>query len=443
VIFVNPPDADDPRAERMMTAGRSGFNLELDGPAIMMSTEAVDTLVRAGDPEGRSLLGLRQLADSGAIKALELDATLSAAVDLEQEEIVTHNVAGVLPGKGNLAGEYVVIGAHYDHLGYGKYGSRDSDPLGKIHPGADDNASGTSGVLIAAQRLSKQYAALPEDANARSVLFLAFSAEEMGLIGSREFVEAGVISPGEMYCMMNMDMIGRVRDRGLQVGGLGTGEGLEEFVMPYLDGSGFDVTTNQSGWGPTDHTSFNSAGVVVLNFFTGLHREYHTPRDTASTVNRPGGAAVSMLVSDIAYALATREEAMPYINNGPRPSPGRTRAKVRLGIAPGNYADDDPGVMVGDVFDGTTAAIGGVKKGDRIIRWGGEELSDIMGMMEHLGDLKPGDKVRITVVRDGKEIDLDLVMKAREGGGHDEMTTGSHETTGHDHDHSHDDLVLN
>jgi hypothetical protein len=262
----------------------------------------------------------------------------------------------------------------------------------------------------------------------------------MGLIGSKEFVDSGVISPGEMYCMINMDMIGRVRDKQLQVDGLGTGEGLEAFVTPYLDGSGFDVTANRSGWGPTDHTSFNAAGVAVLNFFTGLHREYHTPQDTASTVNRPGGAAVAMLVSDIAYALATRDEPMPYIDNGPRPSPGRTNAKVRLGIAPGNYADDQPGVEVGDVIEGTTAGIAGVLKGDRIIRWGGEELPDIMAMMERLGDHKPGDKVRITVVRDGKEIDLDLVMKAREGGGMDELTPGAHEAA---HDHSHDPTEKN
>ncbi len=448
VILVNPPEADDPRAGRLLTADRSGYNLDLDGPAIMLSTEAAEALVLAGDAEGRSLLDLRKLADSGEAKTIELHSTFSASVDLEQQEITTHNVAGVLPGKGSLAGEYVVVGAHYDHLGYGRYGSRAADPAGKIHPGADDNASGTAGMLIAAQRLSKAYAAMPEDAEARSVLFLAFSAEEMGLIGSKEFVDAGILSPGEMYCMLNMDMIGRVRDKELQVGGLGTGEGLEEFVMPYLDGSGFDVTTNQSGWGPTDHTSFNAAGVVVLNFFTGLHREYHTPDDTASTVNRAGGAAVSTLISDIAYGLAVRDETMAHIDKGPRPSPGRTRAKVRLGIAPGNYASDEPGVEVGDVFEGTTAAIAGVLKGDRIIRWGGEELSDVMGMMEHLGDHKPGDKVRITVVRDGKEIDLDLVMKAREGGGLDAFMAGSHET-GHahhpddGHDHGEDEPEIN
>ena len=433
VIFVNAPGADDPRADRLLSADHSGFDLELDGPAIMLSQDTAEALVAAGDPGGRSLLELRRLADSGELKTLELGATLTADIDLEQQEIQTHNVVGVLPGRGDLAGEYVVVGAHYDHLGYGRYGSRDPNPLGKIHPGADDNASGTSGMLIAAQRLSKTYQELPEGAEARSVVFLAFSAEEMGLIGSREFVDAGIISPGEMYCMLNMDMIGRVRNRELEVGGLGTGIGLEDFVMPYLDGSGFDITTNQSGWGPTDHTSFNAAGVVVLNFFTGLHREYHTPADRASTVNRPGGAAVAMLVSDIAYGLATRPEPMPHIDNGPRPSPGRTKAKVRLGIAPGNYADDQPGVMVGDVFDGTTAGIAGVKKGDRIIRWGGEELVDVTGMMERLGDHKPGDKVRITVVRDGREIDLDLVMKAREGGGLDAMGTESS-----NHSHSHD-----
>ena len=216
--------------------------------------------------------------------------------------------------------------------------------------------------------------------------------------------------------------------------------------MPFLDGSGFDVTTNQSGWAPTDHTNFNAAGVAVLSFFTGLHNEYHTPKDTASTVNRAGGAAVSTLVSDIAYGLAVRPEPMPHVDSGPRPSGGRTSASVRLGIAPGNYADDLPGVEVGDVYEGTTAAVGGMKKGDRIIRWGGEELTDIMGMMERLGDHKPGDKVRVTVVRDGKEVDLDLVMKAREGGGLDELRAGPRRETGHSHggghghghDHSHD-----
>ncbi len=438
VIFVNPPEADDPRAKRLMTPGRSSFSIDIEGPAIMLSEDAADALVRAGDPEGRSLLELRQLADSGELKTLELDARLKASVDIEQTEITTHNVAGVLPGKGSLAGEFVVIGAHYDHIGYGKYGSRDPEPLGKLHPGADDNASGTAGMLIAAQRLSKAYAELPDDAEARSVLFLAFSAEEMGLIGSREFVDAGVISTGEMYCMINMDMIGRVRDKELDVSGLGTGEGLNDFVMPYLEGSGFDYSASQSGWAPTDHTNFNAAGVAVLSFFTGLHSEYHTPRDTASTVNRAGGAAVASLVSDIALGLATRSEPMPHIENSPRPGGGRSSASVRLGIAPGNYADDLPGVEVDNVFEGTTAAIGGMQKGDRIIRWGGEELADVAGMMEHLGDHKPGDKVRVTVVRDGKEVDLDLVMKAREGGGFDELSASASNEGGHSHSHGHD-----
>ncbi len=423
VILVNAPGADDARAERMMTTGESAFGEPQRGPVIMLSNDAADRLVRAGDAQGRSLMDLRRLADRGEGGAIDLpNVVVELDIVVEKEQIGTCNVGGVLTGRGELADEYVVIGAHYDHLGFGNFGSNDPEPRGKIHPGADDNASGTAGVLLAADRLMERYGALPEGVPARSIIFLCFSAEEMGLIGSREFVQGNLVPAGSIHFMINMDMIGRVKDREVQVGGLGTAKEIESIADPILEASGLKVSRVRGGWGPSDHTSFSAASVPVLTFFSGLHSEYHTPRDVGWLVNSAGGAAVALLAADIAYELALRQGTLAFVETRPEGGPGarRSDAKVRLGITPdmGAYAGDEKiGVLVGDVAPEGSAASGGIRKGDRLIRWDGEELADIRAMMQRLATHNPGDKVQITVLREGQEVNLVVTLQERGGGG--------------------------
>lgn len=420
IVLVNPPGAKDPRAERLETAQRTRFGSPVGVPVIMLSNEAADALVKQSDAKGRALTDLRKEADApGQHAAVDLgSATLAFKTALEVEKIPTWNVAGIIPGRGALADRFVIIGAHYDHLGFGHFASRGGpDADGRIHPGADDNASGTAGALLLAERLKREYDALPEGADARSVLIIAFSAEESGLIGSRKFVEnlpPVVGAASRIDAMINMDMIGRAKEGKVEVGGVGTAEGFAEWLAPHFAKSGLKVETSRGGQGPSDHASFYQAEVPVLFFYTGLHEQYHAPTDVADLVNVADGARIANLAGDIALAIAQREGAMKFQATG-TVSRGTLRGvSVRLGIAPGNYADDQPGVAVGEVYPETSAALAGIRKGDRLIRWGGEELADVGSMMERLGAHKPGDIVEIVVVRDGKEIPFQVKMLPRQ-----------------------------
>jgi len=423
IILVNPPGADDPRVNEL--AGLNSFTVRgegLDVPVFMMSPNAADRLVQRASDGASSLTSLRRLADRGG-SVQRLDTSLIVAAEVVREPVMTDNVAGVLRGKGELADQYIVIGAHYDHVGYGRYGSRGgADARGQIHPGADDNASGTSGVLLLAERLAAHYADLPDGADARSILFMLFGAEEMGLIGSRHYVSGNTIAPVEShYLMLNLDMIGRLRGRELEVHGLGSAEGLESAIEPMLSESGLSIIRRQGGTGPSDHSSFYTAGIPVLFFHTGLHDEYHLPTDVSSTVNRAGAVRVCDLVEDIAVHLASRPEPLTYRRASERGSqlatPGRVRVKVRFGIAPGDYSGSDAGVVVGQVFPGTSAAQAGLQPGDRIIKWNGKPLDSVDAWMPMLADHEPGDEVTITFVRDGQEQTGTCTLQPRTTGG--------------------------
>jgi len=417
VILVGAPGAQDDRATRLESASRTRFGRPVKVPVVMMSVDAAESLLKSADAQGRSLLDFRKLADEKETAGpIALNAKVTIEAGVENQQIPTANVGALLRGKGALADEYVVLGAHYDHLGYGHFGSRARNPEGIIHPGADDNASGTSGLLMLAEDLHAEYEAMPEGANARSILFLAFGAEESGLNGSRYFTENPSVALSQIKAMINMDMIGRLRDNSFEIGGVGTGEGFADFVQPIFDASGITIKPTRGGQGPSDHASFYAKDIPVLFLFTGLHEQYHTPDDVGSTVNFGGGAQIAELAGELATAIATRPEPFKFQSTGTTSNQGAVRGvNVRLGIAPGNYADDQPGVMVGEVYENTSAANAGIKKGDRLIRWGGEELPDVGAMMERLASHKPGDVVEIVVVRDGQEIPIMVTMQARAG----------------------------
>jgi len=431
IILVNPPGAKDARVgtlEGLTLAGRRALNI----PVVMMTTEAADRLITAADGASRSLLEFRQLADTegGVIDLPDARVTLAATV----ERMPADNVGGLLAGKGALADELIIIGAHYDHVGYGYFGSRDPDGRTKLHPGADDNASGTAGLLLISEKLAKAYDQLPDDANARSVLFMGFSAEESGLIGSRHYTKNMIRAVEKHYLMLNMDMIGRLRDDKIEVHGVGTSPGLAAFAGPFLDDSGMAVAVKKSGFGPSDHSSFTSARVPVLFYHTGLHDEYHMPTDHAWTIDCEGGARVCDLVSRMALAAALNPEPMPFGDGKTTPTkstdphstaaadpndpnePAATSMRgtgVRFGIAPGDYSGDEPGVLIGEVFDGLPAAKAGLKTGDLMTTWNGEKIESVEAWMPLLNKARPGDKVVITYTRDGKELTAEATLVAR------------------------------
>ncbi|MDX2132264.1 MAG: M28 family peptidase [Planctomycetota bacterium] len=405
IILVNPPGAQDPRVGEV--AGLELGTRPLRVPVVMMTQDAADALVKAADAQGRSLADLRALADAdgGVIDLPKAPVTLD--VKVERASTRTDNVGAILPGRGALADEWIIIGSHYDHVGYGQVGARPENN-GKIHPGADDNASGTTGNLLAAARLTDAYA--QGEGDARSILFLWFSAEESGLEGARHFADNPIMDLRKVSLMLNMDMIGRLRERRVEVGGVGTGVGLQEWLQPYWDSSGLEVKPIRMGASNSDHFAFHLKDVPNLFFFTGLHREYHTPADVAELVNVEGAVQIADLVSRVALDAAQRPEKFEFDSgreraadaDEPPPAP-RTGLRVRFGIMPGDYAGED-GVLVGDTTGpDTPAAKAGLKAGDRITRWNGEKVTTIEQWMGLMAKNNPGDVVEIVFVREGAE----------------------------------------
>lgn len=428
IILVTPPGAADPRAKQLSeTAETRPQGQSLKIPVVMVQTEIVDRLVQAADPTDgprRTLMDFRNMADeAGGVIDLP-NAPVSIAAGISVEPIMTDNVGAVLPGRGKLADQYIIIGAHYDHVGYGNIGA-DPRNRGKLHPGADDNASGTSGLLLISEKLAKAYGDLPEDAEARSVLFLAFSAEESGLIGSKYYVDHPSLATSQMYLMLNMDMIGRLRGGKLEVQGTQSAEGFYDWLKPRLDESGLEIEHGPQVAGNSDHASFYGKKVPVLFFFSGYHDDYHKPTDFGYRLNQVGGVQVVNLVYSIALAAAQRTEPLEFAGRrrgAAEPAglpavgsaPARTGTRVRFGIAPGSYSDATPGVPVGDVYEGTPAFEAGIKPGDRMIMWNGRPTPTVEDWMPLFTAQKPGDVVQVTVLREGKEMTFKVTLTARD-----------------------------
>ena len=427
IVLVNPPGALF--AKDGLEDGPNGrFGETLDIPVIQVTPEIAERmLVASGVAADENLKAWRLKADEGGHGATSVgddDAIFSITTEIDGGAKVTSNIGGVLRGRGTLADEWVVIGGHYDHVGYGDFGAMPTN-RGRLHPGADDDASGTAAVIMLSRSMADRYADA-DDEDLRSILFLAFTAEESGLIGSRYYVEHPTLPAGSINAMLNMDMVGRLRDDTLAVGGVESAVGMLDRIRPDLEASGLDIVADPNGRGPSDHASFYGAGIPVLFFFTGTHDVYHRPGDFGWTVN-PRGAAK---VIDLADAIATRFASDPErLNFGDgrgaglaakpsrdaRPDPNdRGYAPVRLGIRPGMGGGDTFGVRVEGVSPGTSAEDGGILKGDVIVAWGGEDLVDVMDMVTRLREHKPGDVVPMVVLRDGKEIELDVTMKASE-----------------------------
>ena len=430
ILVAEPPGYAGKKANlAAMSADSLGGALDI--PCFFVNAEAADAISKACDPQSRDLATLRALADAGTKDAPALpvigkpDAKLAVAVAVDSGNTVTHNVGGILRGKGALAGEWLVIGAHYDHVGYGAYGA-DPENRGTVHPGADDNASGTSGMLLMAKRLAKRYAEAPADAELRSVLFLGFSAEEIGLNGSRAWIKNASIPADKLDIMLNMDMIGRLRGKELVVGGVDSAHGLLDALRPMFIDSGLRVSADPSGRGPSDHAPFYGAGVPVLFFFSGVHDVYHKPGDQGYSVDPRGVPAVLDLVERIALWRAGDQKRLEYWNGVPKQAANKTEpaqpaapagndrgyAPVRLGIQPGLVEEGESGIRVESVSDGTSAADAGIKPGDVLLAWNGESLDSVGTMMTKLRSTRPGDIVKMRVLRGNDELVIDVTMKA-------------------------------
>lgn len=416
IVLVNPPGAVDGKTALETIKESSRFGRRMDVPTIQISVSVAERVLAAGDPEKRDMLAWRRLADNGEIKCANLDDSLQLSITTSLEvddRIKAENVAGVLRGKGSLADQWIVIGGHYDHVGYGYTGAMPQN-IGRLHPGADDNASGTAAVLIAARRFAQQYAKAGDDASLRSIMFIGFDAEEAGLHGSRRFVEEPPVSLGAINLMINMDMVGRLRNNNLLVQGTGTAEAFDEVLKPMFESSGLKISASPGGRGPSDHSNFYGKDIPVLFLFTGTHDEYHKPGDYGYTVNPVGAVKIVDLLENVAMHFAKTPERLKFKSSTTSAGPGRnTGANVSLGTIPDYAAELETGMRVEDVREGSAAAEAGIQGGDVLLTWNGAEIAGARNLMEYLGKHRAGDRITIVLRRGNEEKSVEVVLKAR------------------------------
>lgn len=363
---------------------------------------------------GISLAALKAKIDgSGKPASMPLNGmTAALQVSLQEVRERADNVVAILPGRDSTrAGENIVIGAHYDHLGFGHFGARDGNAAGTIHPGADDNASGTAVLLDLARRLG-QLSVKP----ARTIVFVAFSAEELGLHGSRRFVDRnGLIASTK--AMLNLDMVGRLRADRLTVFGTRSGANFSQIVLAAARQLGLNIGESDDV-GRSDHLTFYNKKIPVLHFFTGTHEDYHRPTDTAEKLNYEGMAKVSDLVMAAAFEIADQEAPINFASL-PRRPPRETRPDERgvstyLGSIPEyDGTDSAGGVQLAGVMDGSPAALAGMRPGDVIIRLASTKIQTIEDLTAALGAQMPGDEVEIVVLRAGNPVSLKATLRRR------------------------------
>jgi hypothetical protein len=399
VIFVSG-NSFDPKDQLVELKGKQH---PLSIPVVHMSRSAADRLLISTGKDSLAVLESR-LTDLQEASSFQTGVEVDIRVDLQPKKMETANVIAILEGSHEgLKNEYVIVGAHHDHLGMGGPGtsSRAPDTVA-VHYGADDNASGVAGVLEASEWLS---AHVP----ARSVLFATFGAEEMGIIGSKYLVENSPVDINDIQVMINLDMIGRLNDdRQLQVGGVGTSPGLQKLLESINSNYGFSLKFSNEGYGPSDHASFYAKDVPVLFISTGAHTDYHTPGDQLSAINLEGAREVSAFVSEIAAALANQHERIAFTEAGPKvrgSSRGR-RGGITLGLMPDMTYDGSEGMPVMAVTEGRPAAVGGIQKGDIIVAIEGKSVGNIYDYMARLDGLKEGMSIVVQVKRDGDLVDL-------------------------------------
>ena len=395
VIFVSGSklDAKDELIDLRIERNLSMATL----PVLHVKRDLADQILAES---GKTLSDLETLIDEQlSPSSLVLNIRIAAQTEIVQEEVTTQNVIAFLPGSdATLKDEFIVVGAHYDHLGWGGKGSGSRMPdTSAVHNGADDNASGVAAVLEIAERL-----ALGKGAPKRSVLFMAFGAEEMGLLGSKFFTSNPLIKKENIKQMFNLDMVGRLNpdSPSLTIGGTGTAEGIESLLEAQSKDRDFSLATTPDGYGPSDHASFYVEDIPVLFFFTGITEEYHTPADDVETINFKGEKAIADFAYDLIVDVASMEKTFAFTEAGPKgPPKGGKRGKVKMGIIPDFAAANANGFLLGGVVPGGPAAIAGMKKGDVMISLEGLSIMNVYDYMGRMAEVKPGMRISVEVMR--------------------------------------------
>jgi hypothetical protein len=355
-------------------------------------------------------IGLKPAGDDGFFQRFTVDSTAPAAAHAGVGGARTRNVVALLPGSGALANEAVVIGAHYDHLGKRVFGSLDPDSVGVVHNGADDNASGTTALIEIARRLKERRAP-----SARTIVFVAFSGEELGLLGSTYYVKHPARPLNATYAMVNLDMVGRLGTRNLTVFGAETAREFPALLDSIAGAYQMAVTGTGDGWGRSDQESFYTQDVPVLHFFTGVHEDYHRTTDDWQKIDFPGLVRVAEVASDLAWRLATRTAPLTLVKAPPpRPVAGGGGYGAYLGTIP-DMTESPGGVRITGVRAGSPAEQAGLKGGDILIQLGDTPIKNLYDMTDALRAHKPGETVVLVYLRDGQRIETQVTLGTRGG----------------------------
>lgn len=335
------------------------------------------------------------------------NVTLSLSSEVIQIRKKTSNVVGIL--KVNDNEEHIIVGAHFDHLGYGGVGSGSLAPdRNEIHNGADDNASGTSAMIETARELSYYKNILK-----RNVFFIGFSGEEMGVLGSAFYTKHPKVPITQAITMINYDMVGRMQDQTLTIQGTGTSSRWESLVTKYNTDSTFKLKFVKDGYGPSDHASFYGEGIPVLFFFTGLHDDYHRPSDDADKINSEGIAQIVSYVSKLAIEIDTTASRPDYIKTQAPQQGSRQGFRVFVGTIP-DYSESANGMLLAGVRDNSPASKAGLLKGDVLIKFGKFDIKNVYDYTYALQEYKPGDEIEVKFIRNKTEtISAKMILEKR------------------------------
>jgi hypothetical protein len=406
MVVTGPEDSENDDLIRLSydnAMGNAGF------PCLNITRKAADMLLAQTCSTIKDLqkkLNETKQSNSFLVK----DAKVSGKIALKEIRQMAMNVVGFLEGNDeSLKNQIMVLGAHYDHLGMGgeSSGSLRPDTVA-VHHGADDNASGTAGVLELAQAFAGKKAELK-----RGMLFIAFSGEELGVLGSAYYVNHPIFPLEGTVVMLNMDMIGRMNKKTLIVYGVGTSPGFEALATKYNADSTFVLKLNKDGYGPSDHSSFYGKRVPVFNFFTDIHSDYHRPSDTYDRLNYPGEEKIVQYVGAIAADLNATAEKPQYVAvEMPRqPAAGRSN-RVTMGTIP-DFGEQVQGFKISGVRPGGPADKAGMLGGDIIVKFGSAEIKNLYDFNYALGEHKPGDQVEVVFKRGSETKTTKVTLEKR------------------------------
>lgn len=412
ILLVNDkPSAPDTASDSLANPsqfGRGSARFKI--PFVHITRAQADQLIaasplKAGDKQFASLEEVEAHLDAELKPISQPLANCRAAYknEFKTKSARAWNVIGVLEGEGPLANETVIVGAHYDHLGFGGYGSRRRGST-EVHNGADDNATGTAAVIELARRF-----AMAEKKPARRMVFIGFSGEERGLVGSAYYVANPTFPLEETITMLNFDMIGNLRNNTAVIGGTSTGSGLQEVAEAAAGKVSVKMDIKPAASGGSDHLSFIRKRVPILFCNTGLTTLYHTPEDDYETLNMPGTVLVVDYCEALLQGVVGMEERPKFLQSAGRGRRGRPR--VYLGVVTTVADDEDaPGMIVTRVVAGSPSAKAGVKVGDLIQTVGDKSPKTPADVATALAKNKPGDKIKVGLIRDGDKVELELEL---------------------------------